>query len=183
MRGYLMENSAASPVKTVKPNIFMQIIDKASYWSAVWFERIAMVGIVGIIITTLIDVIGAKLFQKPLSAGTEAVYFLQIIAIASALAFAQVDNRHVRLEFVDSFPKTVRGAFNFLSAFLGLALFIVLTWKSFEYAGNLRNANEVTSASRIPLFPFAVWIGLSCIPMCLVLLKGMVNSIVEVIKR
>ena len=177
-----MEKSVGVSGKTGKPNIFLKILDKSSYWSSVWFERAAMVGIVGIIIVTLIDVLGAKLFQKPMAAGTEAVYFLQIIAIAAGLAFAQIDNRHVRLEFVDSFPRTIKGTFNFLSSLLGLALFIVLSWKSFEYAQSLRNAHEVTSASRIPLFPFAIWIGISCIPLCLVLLKSMVNSVVEVIK-
>ncbi len=166
-----------------KPNILLKILDKSSFWSSVWFERVAMVGIVGIIIATLIDVIGAKLFQKPLSAGTEVVYFLQVIAIAGALAFAQIENRHVRLEFVDSFPKTIKGLFNFLAAVLGLGLFVILCWKSFEYAQTLNNTHEVTATSRIPLYPLAIWIGLSCIPLCLVLLKGMVNSIAEVIKR
>ena len=178
-----MENSVKTAAGPSRQNIFMKILDKAGYWSSVWFERAAMVGIVGIIVVTLIDVIGAKLFQKPLSAGTEAVYFLQIIAIAGALAFAQIDNRHVRLEFVDSFPKTIRGIFKFAAALLGLGLFIILAWKSFDYAQSLRNANEVTSASRIPIFPFAIWIGISCLPMCLVLLKGMVNSVVEVVKK
>jgi TRAP-type C4-dicarboxylate transport system permease small subunit len=183
MRGNMMQNTLDMPNKVVKPNIVQTILYKASYWSSLWFERVAMVGIVGIIVVTLTDVLGAKLFQKPLLAGTEAVYFLQIIAIAGALAFAQIDNRHVRLEFVDNFPKTIRGLFNFLSALLGLALFIILTWKSFDYAQSLKNANEVTSASRIPIFPFAIWVGLSCIPMCLVLLKGMVNSVMEVVKK
>ena len=106
-----MENSVKTAAGPVSQNMFMKILNKASYWSSVWFERAAMVGIVGIIVVTLIDVIGAKLFQKPLSAGTEAVYFLQIIAIAGALAFAQIDNRHVRLEFVDSFPENYPGDF------------------------------------------------------------------------
>ena len=39
----------------------------------------------GIIISNLIDVIGAKLFNKPIAAGTEIVYFLQVIAIAVRL--------------------------------------------------------------------------------------------------
>jgi TRAP-type C4-dicarboxylate transport system permease small subunit len=168
---------------TKRPNIFWVVLDKSSFWSSVWFERIAMVGIVGIIIATIVDVIGAKIFQKPLSAGTEIVYFLQVLAMAGALAFTQIENRHIRLEFVDSFPRIIKGLFHFIAAILGLALFILLAWKSFEYAQSLNNSSEVTATSRIPLYPLAIWIGLSCIPLCLVLLKGMVNSIVEVIKK
>jgi TRAP-type transport system small permease protein len=178
-----MEKSTEVNAKAGKPNILMKILDKSSFWTSVWFERAAMVGIVGIIVVTLIDVIGAKIFHKPLAAGTEAVYFLQIIAIAGTLAFAQIENRHVRLEFVDSLPRPIRGSFSFISSILGLALFIMLAWKSFAYAQSLETANEVTSASRIPIYPFAIWVGISCIPMCLVLLNSLVKSIVEVIRR
>ena len=178
-----MQNSISVPAKATRQNFFLKIINKSSYWSSVWFERIAMVGIVGIIIATVIDVLGAKLFGKPLAAGTEVVYFLQIVAMAGGLAFAQIEGRHVRIEFVDSAPKIIKNALNFISAVLGLALFVLLGWYSFEYAQDLRNAGEVTAASRIPLFPFAIWVGICCIPMCLVLLKGMVNSVIEVIKK
>ena len=82
-----MEKSTEVNAKAGKPNILMKILDKSSYWSSIWFERVAMVGIVGIIVVTLIDVIGAKIFHKPLAAGTEAVYFLQIIAIAGCFGF------------------------------------------------------------------------------------------------
>jgi TRAP-type C4-dicarboxylate transport system permease small subunit len=178
-----MEKSATIAAKARKPNFFQRLIEKSSFFLSVWFERIAMVSIVCIILATLVDVIGAKIFHKPLSAGTEVVYFLQIIAIAGALAITQIDKRHVRLEFVDSLPKRLRGIFNFIAAILGLGLFVLLAWKSIEYAQSLRNANEVTAASRVPLFPFAVWIGISCIPMCLVLIKEMVSSVAEVIKK
>jgi TRAP-type C4-dicarboxylate transport system permease small subunit len=178
-----MDKSAATDTGTRKPNVFLNLMDKASYLSSLWFERIAMLGVVGIILATLVDVIGAKIFHKPLSAGTEVVYFLQIIAIAGGLAFAQIDGRHVRLEFVDSFPRRLKNILYLLSSLLGLALFVILCWKSYEYALTLRAANEVTAASRIPLYPFVLWIALCCIPMCLVLIKGIVNSIVEVVKK
>jgi TRAP-type C4-dicarboxylate transport system permease small subunit len=178
-----MQNAASLPGRDVKQNPILNVLEKASYWSSLWFERIAMLAIVGIIVATVIDVIGAKVFHSPLSAGTEIVYFLQIIAIAGGLAFAQIDNRHVRLEFVDSFPHIIKSVFNLLSSAAGLGLFIILSWKSYDYALDLRTANEVTAASRIALYPFVFWIALCCLPMCLVLLKGMVNSIIGMVKK
>jgi TRAP-type C4-dicarboxylate transport system permease small subunit len=177
-----MQNSLSSPDQKSR-NPLLKILYKAGYWSSVWFERIAMVAIVGIILSTLVDVIGAKVFHRPLAAGTEVVYFLQIIAIAGGMAFAQIDNRHVRLEFVDSFPKIIKAVFKFLSAGIGLGLFAILSWKSYQYALSLKAANEVTAASRVPLYPLAFWIGLCCIPMCLVLLKNMVDSVIKVGKK
>jgi TRAP-type C4-dicarboxylate transport system permease small subunit len=178
-----MQNSLEPAAKAPKPNPLMNALNKSSYWSSVWFERIAMVAIVAIIAATVIDVLGAKLFHRPMAGATEVVYFLQIIAIAGGLAFAQIDNRHVRLEFVDSFPKIIRAVFKFLSATAGLGLFVILSWKSYQYALALKSANEVTAASRIPLYPFAFWIALCCVPMCLVLLKNMVDSVAEAVKK
>jgi TRAP-type C4-dicarboxylate transport system permease small subunit len=177
-----MQNSSSAQQNLMSDG-FLERLDKLSHLLSVWFERIAMVGIVGVIIATLIDVIGAKIFGKPLSAATEVVYFLQVIAIAGALAATKIDGKHIRLEFVDSFPRKIKNIFNFLAAFLGLGLFSLLAWKSYEYAQTLRIANEVTAASRIPVYPFVLWIALCCIPLCLILLQEMVKSAIGAVKR
>ncbi|MCL6478632.1 MAG: TRAP transporter small permease [Peptococcaceae bacterium] len=177
-----MEKNGGAP-QNFKSGSALKGLDKLNHLISAWFERVAMVGIVGIIIATLIDVIGAKIFNKPLAAGTEVVYFLQIVAIAGALASTKIDGKHIRLEFVDSLPKRIKSTFNFIVAVLGLGLFILLAWKSFEYAQTLRSTHEVTATSRVPLFPFVLWIALCCIPLCLVLLQEMVKSAIEVVKK
>jgi TRAP-type C4-dicarboxylate transport system permease small subunit len=178
-----MEKPKSAPSGVYTFGSVFQGFNKFTYLLSAWFERIAIIGIVGMIVATIVDVLGAKLFGKPLAAGTEVVYFLQVIAIAGGLAFAKIDGRHIRLEFVDSLPKTIKGVFHFLAAILGCGLFVILSWKSFEYAQSLKNVNEVTAASKIPFYPFVIWVGLSCIPLCLVLLKDIVNSILEVVKK
>ena len=151
-------------------------LDKLNYLISVWFENIAIVAIVGIIVSNLIDVIGAKLFSKPIAAGTEIVYFLQVIAMAGALAATKIDGKHIRLEFVDSLPGRLKNFFNFIAALLGLALFVLLFWESIEYTQALKITQEVTAVSRIVLYPFTLWIAICCIPLCLVLLKELLQS-------
>lgn len=165
------------------PGNLINILDKLSSLSSHWFELIAMVCLVGIIISTLIDVVGAKIFSKPIAAGTEIVYFLQLIAIAGALAATKIDGKHIRLEFVDNLPKRLKSVFHFIADLLGLVLFILLAWKSMEYGQTLKINQEVTAGAKVPLHPFVFWLALSCIPLCLVLLKDMVKSAVEVMKR
>jgi TRAP-type C4-dicarboxylate transport system permease small subunit len=178
-----MEKTKSTPEKKLTATSAFKGFDRFGFLVSLWFERIAMVSIVGIIAATIIDVIGAKIFSKPMEAGTEVVYFLQIIAISGALAFTKIDGKHIRLEFVDNFPRILKGVFHFLVAVLGLGLFILLAWKSYDYGLALRAANEVTSASRFPLFPFAWWIALSCIPLCLVLVSEIFKSVVEVVRK
>jgi len=148
-----------------------------------WFERVAMLGVIGMIVFTMIDVVGAKAFNHPLAAGTEAVYLLQAIAIGGALAMAKIDGRHVRIELIDRVPRPALGVIHTLAALLGLVLFAALSWTSFDYALALKANDEVTATTQIPLFPFAIWTGLCCIPMVLVLVRDLVFSVREVTRR
>ena len=154
--------------------------EKFSTWLSTWFERIAIFGFLGMMLSTLVDVVGAKVFNWPLPVGTESVYFFQLIAIGGAIAYGQIDGRHIRVElFVDKFPRQGRAVFHGLAALLSLALFVILAWKSYQYGFTLREANEVTMVSRTPLYPFAFWLGLCCVPMCLVLIVELLKAIQE----
>ncbi len=157
--------------------------DKFNLLLSTWFERVAMVGAVGMVAFVMIDVAGAKLFNHPFAAGTEAVYLLQLIAIAGGLAMAKLDGRHVRIELIDRVPQPALGVIHTIAALLGLAVFVALTWTSFEYAISLKANNEITATSLIPLYPFAIWLGLSCIPMVLVLVRDLINSAREIVHR
>jgi len=168
----------------VKLNNSINHLNSFSYKLSVWFEHIAIIGFLGMMASTVIDVVGAKVFKWPLPVGTEAVYLFQVIAIAAAIAFAQIDGRHIRVElFVDKLPRRARAFFHGLASLLGLVLFVILIWESYEYGQALRFAKDVTATSQIPLFPFAFWLTLSFIPVCLILLGELLNSIQEVFKK
>lgn len=156
--------------------------DKLNNFLGTWFENVAIVAIVGIVISNLIDVIGAKLFNKPIAAGTEIVYFLQVIAIAGALTATKLDGKHIRIEFVDGIRGRLKYFFHLIVALLGLALFIVLFWKGIEYAMALKIKQDVTAVSRIALYPFVLWIAFCCIPLCLVILRDLYESVIGVMK-
>ncbi len=168
----------------MKLNNGINHLNRFSYELSVWFERIAIIGFLGMMVSTVIDVVGAKVFKWPLPVGTEAIYLFQVIAIAGAIAFAQIDGRHIRVElFVDNLPNRARAFFHGLAALLGLTLFVILLWESYEYGQALRFAKDVTATSKIPLFPFAFWLTLSFIPVCLILLGDLLKSILEVFKK
>lgn len=161
----------------------MNRLDKFNHKLSIWLERIAILGVLGMILGTMIDVIGAKLFHWPLPAGTESVYLLQVIDIAGALAISKIDGRHVRIELIDRLPQPALGIIHSLVAILGIGLFLILTWASFDYAQALRTYHEVTATSKIAIYPFALWMALCCIPLILILFKELVSSLMEIRKR
>jgi TRAP-type C4-dicarboxylate transport system permease small subunit len=159
-------------------------LGKLSYVISYWFERAAIVAILGMLVATCIDVVGAKAFHWPLPGGTEIVYLLQVVAIAAGLAFSKIDGRQINVEFlIDKLPKQVKASIDSLTSLLGLGLFILLGWESFEYSMAFRHANEVTATALIPLYPFALWLGLCCIPMCLVLLNELIAALRKAVKK
>ncbi len=157
--------------------------EKTNELLSTWFERVAMIGAVGMIVFTMVDVVGAKLFNHPFAAGTEAVYLLQLIAIAGALAMSKLDGRHVRIELIDRVPQPALGVIHTVAAVLGLGIFVALTWTSFDYAVSLYSNNEITATSLIPLYPFAIWMGLSCIPMVLIMVRDLIISAREIVRK
>jgi TRAP-type C4-dicarboxylate transport system permease small subunit len=158
--------------------------ERFAFRLSTWFEQIAIVGFLGMMAATLVDVIGAKAFQWPLPASLEVVVFCQLIAISGALAYGEIDRRHIRVEFiVDKFPRRVRAFFLSFAALLGLGFFGTMIWKSYQYAMTLKAINEVTATSRIIMYPFVFWLGLSFIPLCLVLAGELLKAISEGIKR
>lgn len=167
----------------VKINNGMNRLEKFNYRLSIWFERIAILGVLGMILGTMIDVIGAKLFHWPLPASTEAIYLLQIIAIAGALAISKIDGRHVRIELIDRLPQPAIGIIHSLVALLGLGLFVILAWASCDYAQALRINHDVTATAKIVIYPFVIWLALCCIPLILILFKEFVSSLLEIRKR
>jgi TRAP-type C4-dicarboxylate transport system permease small subunit len=158
-------------------------LEKFNYRLGIWFERIAIIAVLVMILGTLVDVIGAKLFNWPLPPGTEAIYLPQVIAIAGALAISKIDGRHVRIELIDRLPQPALGIIHSLVALLGIALFVLLTWASFNYAQALRINHEVTATSKIPFYPFALWMALCCIPLILILIQEFISSLLEIKKK
>jgi TRAP-type C4-dicarboxylate transport system permease small subunit len=156
------------------------LFNRFNYRLSSWFEFVAILAFLAMMVGTLIDVVGAKGFHWPLPAGLEVVFFAQLIAIAGALSYSELDGRQIRVElFVDLFPKRVRAFFHALAALLGTGLFAILIWKSFQYAVSLKNVNDVTMTARIPLYPFALWLAICFIPVLLVLVGEFLKAIVE----
>jgi TRAP-type C4-dicarboxylate transport system permease small subunit len=148
-----------------------------------WFERVGLVAMAAMALTTLTDVIGSKLFKWPLPGSTEITSVIQVIAIAGGLAFSKIDGRHIRVEFLlEWLPQRGKGTLDLFSALLGLGLFAVAGWMTYEHGLSLFNSGTKTFLLGIPLSPFAFWIALCCIPMCCVIIIELLISIERMLR-
>lgn len=158
---------------------FRSFINSLSGWS----ERVGLIAMAAMALTALIDVVGSKGFHWPLPGSTEITGVLQVLAIAGGLAFSKIDGRHIRVEFlIDWLPERGKAALDLFSAILGLGLFAVAGWMTYEYGLNLLSSGTETLLLGIALYPFALWIALCCIPMCCVIIIELLSSIDRMLK-
>lgn len=119
-------------------------------------EYVGIVGLLFMLLVTVVDVIGAKAFLKPLRGGMELVGFGQIVAISCTMAIGLFFNRHISIELlVYRLSGRVQKHINLIVSFLGLILFILLTCYSCAYGLSLKKAGEISSSANIPFYPFA----------------------------
>lgn len=150
---------------------------------SIWLEWVGLVALVCMVLVALVDVIGSKGFHWPLPGSTEISAFLQVVAIAGGLAFSQIAGRHIRVDlFIDRLPRRGRATLDLFSSILGLGLFAVVGWVTYDYGLRLLSSGTETLLLRIAYYPFALWIAFCCIPMCCVIVIEMLSSISKMLK-
>lgn len=125
----------------------------------------------------LVDVVGAKFFKWPLPGALEILSFALVVAIAPAIAHGLFLGTHLRIDFiVDKFPKGLRYVLRSFVSILCTVLFVLILWKGLEYAHSLQKSGEMGGSSKIPFFPFAYVLSLSCIPVILFFIIETIKS-------
>ncbi|MDD4230756.1 MAG: TRAP transporter small permease [Dehalococcoidales bacterium] len=154
----------------------MEQLKKISGWLNQGFNWVAGAGLVIMLALTVADVIAIKIFSSPIPGAIELVSFLGVVVVAFALGYTQQLKGHIQVEFfVTRLPEKIRDIFGVLVSLIGITLFALLAWRSFEYARVLQLAGEVSMTQRIPFYPFVYAIGVCCIPVCLQLLIELIN--------
>ena len=149
-----------------------------------WFECVGVAALLAMMVVTLIDVSGNKLFNAPLFGAMDLLQFFQGVAIAFACAATFIVGRHIRVEFlVNRLPNRAQAVIESIALFLGLGLFVLIVWRVSVLGHYFQVGGETTYTIHIPRFLPAYGIALACIPMCLVFLQRLLSSLTKVDKR
>lgn len=158
--------------------------EKFNYHLSNWLEWIGLVAILLMVTITCADVIGAKIFLRPVFGAIDIVMLAQLVAISFAAGATLIVGKHIEVEFfVMMFPKRLQVVVAAFTHLLGVALFAVIVWRLILYGYALQVTGEVSSTARIPLHYFAYGVALASVPMCLILLHRFLKSIHMVGKK
>ena len=133
---------------------------------------------------TTIDVVGSKLFAKPLLLSFDLVSFLGLLGVVPAIAWIQVNHGHIEVEIlVRYFSRRAQAILSIIINVLGIALFIVMAWQMTDYAMTVQRTNRTASMADIPLYPFAYFAVLCLIMVVVVLVAQILKLVAEEVNR
>ncbi|MBA7698203.1 hypothetical protein ES703_106878 [subsurface metagenome] len=159
-------------------------LEKFAHSSSNWVNWVAGVGLVAMLCLVVADIIGIKLFKHPIPGAIEMVAFLGVVVTGFAIAYTQVVKGHIQVEFfVMRLPKRAKAGVIALVSLLGMVLFGLLAWQSYEFGRTLQVTGEVSMTQRIPFYPFVYAIAFCCLPICLVLLVEFLKSVTKAVKK
>lgn len=161
----------------------LNILDKGVVRLSEVFYWIAGVGLVGMLLLVVADIIGIKVFSKPVPGGIEIVTFISVVAIGFAICYTAVTHGHVAVDFViDKLPRRVRLAVNLLTLLFSVGLVAVLAYYTFKYAARLKATGEVSMTQKIPFYPFVYGLAVCWVMTALVLVREFVQLIAKAVK-
>jgi TRAP-type C4-dicarboxylate transport system permease small subunit len=165
----------------------MAAMDRLENLNRTVIQRMEWIGFAGLLVmmcVTCIDVVGAKVFLRPVHGALDTVELAQLVAISFAAAATLIHNRHVQVEFLFILlPKRAKAVVDFTVQSIGLLLFIIIVWRLSNHGYYLQSGGEVSPTARIPLHPFAYGASLACIPVCIVFVLELVQSFSRMVRR
>jgi TRAP-type C4-dicarboxylate transport system permease small subunit len=136
-----------------------------------WSTIIAGVALMLMLVISIVDVLGNKIFNHPLRGTAEYISFLAVITIAFAMAYALIEKAHVQIDvFTDKLPVRLKASIELFIMLASLGLFVLLGWSSIKYGIELYKSNTLSMTQRIPIYPFAYGVAFACVPACFYLI-------------
>lgn len=140
------------------------------------FEYFGLINLLMMVVVTCVDVIGAKVFLRPILGAIDIVMLNQLLAISFAGTTVLLLGRHVQVEFAVMFlPQRARSALESVVWLAVLIFFAVATWRMFLHGATM--GGEVSATARIPLSPFAYATAVSFVPVCMAVLANFLQAV------
>ena len=138
----------------------------------------------GLILTAMMilitcDVIARFTFNHPIHGVTEITEFMMVGMFYFTLAHTQAVKHNIKVEVIITHlsPKAKRRA-EFITYFLGLLLFALITWQGVRSAADAWAIGEITfGLVELPLFPAKVLVPIGSFILCLRFMVDIIESL------
>lgn len=156
-----------------------KLVENTQRFNRILSNAIETVGVVSLLLImaiTCADVIGAKVFLKPVPGSLDIVMLAQAVAISFSTAATLSVGGHVSVEiFLMHMPPLMKRITMIFTEVLSMILFVLIVRQLLVYGHELKFYGEMSPTAHIPLYPFAYGIALATFPACIELLTRIVK--------
>ncbi len=126
------------------------------------FHIIAGATLAFMMIVTLMDVIMRNI-GRPIVGSMEIISFCGSVVIGFAIPYTSWKKAHVYVDMlVDKMSTPGRKVMDCITRCMGIALFLFIGYNFVLYGLDLRHTGEVSASFRLPFYPIAWGLALSC---------------------
>jgi TRAP-type C4-dicarboxylate transport system permease small subunit len=161
----------------------MEKFEKSIRWLSQWFDKIAQIGLVLMMLVVVVNVLSRALWQS-LPGTFEIAGYLGVIVVGFGLAYCGVRDGFVAITVVtERFSRRTQAIISIIVGILNVCLFLVGAWYLMKWATDMVHAGEVSPSLRFSFYPLVYICGLCCLLLSLVYLVKVLKVFVEVLKK
>jgi TRAP-type C4-dicarboxylate transport system permease small subunit len=153
-------------------------IDNKLAWFSKNLSYLGAFALFAMMCLTTVDVVGRYLFNRPITGVFEITEYLVLILIFSFLGYTQSQKGHVAVDILlPLLPPKLKKLADVANHLVCLILMGLITWMGVLKALELKEVGEASPNLHIPAYPFAIYLVLGCLIMCIELLRTIVQSV------
>jgi len=165
-------------------NSFIKSFSSFNFKFSSGIEWVAITGLNLMMMITVVDVIGSKVFFQSIPGSVDLVSLAMVVALTFAIAMTQIEGRHVKVEFfMDKSPKMVSDIVGILISLAMVFLFVMICWQSFKMGIAFAVSGQISNTAKVPLAPLAFGMAFTAIPVSLIFFQEFLGHVYSVVKR
>ena len=143
-----------------------------------FFNTIAAILLLILMLQGSADVIGRYLFNKPLVGTWETSEVWLALMVFLGWGYTQFIKGHVTVDIlVTHLSQRVRAALTLVTSFMAMIIFALIVWRAAVYALNNLRRGMVIAVIDWPLGPFQFFASLGALVLCLVFILDIIQSV------
>jgi TRAP-type C4-dicarboxylate transport system permease small subunit len=129
-----------------------------------WLSYLAGIALLAVVVICVVDVLGWKLFGKPVPSSTDFIQYMNVALVFLAVAYVQTDRGSTSIELMQShLPRWLKVMVRTFSYFLGFACCMFVVYRGWFLLAEMRRTHDVAAGVwKFPLWPFQVCLLVGC---------------------
>ena len=143
-----------------------------------WIGGLGMSMVILLMIFTVGESLLRNIFNYAIAGTHELVEFTMAVLVFFALAYTQIEKRHVAIDLLYTrLSPNAQAILESLTSLFSLVIFILMTWQTALYGLEMRDNHTVSPTLNIPLYPILFIISFGTGLLCMVLAVNFLNSL------